>query len=150
SFTFLKLDQPSGEVFLGGLCPPELMKPPFVSEHSDSNQAQDCRAQKPPRAVERRNYPYTQGRAFKLPNAVRICCYHPESIMPRRQLRLVSRAARSNIRPIALQPIQPAPEIDIGGFDEAERGEVDFQVPSSGRNFDDSAALDGFSFYAAG
>src|SRR5215831_15500851 len=150
SFTFLKLDQPSGEVFLGGLCPPELVKPPFVCEHSDSNQAQDCRAQKPPRAVERRNYPYTKGRAFKVPNAVRICCYDPESIIPRRQVGVVSSAARPNVKPVAVQTIQPAPEIDIGGFDEAERGEVDFEVPSPRRNLDDSAALHGFSIYAAG
>src|SRR5262249_44142610 len=118
SFTFLKLDQPSGEVLLRGLCPPELMKPPFVCEHSDSNQAQDCRAQKPPRAVERRNHPYANASAFKVPNAVCICRYHSESISPRRQVRVVSRAARSNIHPIAVQAIQPASEIDVVGFDE--------------------------------
>src|SRR5215469_1679728 len=105
-FTLLKIDQPSGEILLGRLCFPELVEPPFVDRRSDSNEAQDCRAQKPPRAVERWNYPYTNGRAVKVPNAVCICCYDPESIIPRRQIRVVGRAARSNVHPVAVQAVQ--------------------------------------------
>ncbi|MCG3159368.1 MAG: hypothetical protein JMDDDDMK_00354 [Acidobacteria bacterium] len=131
---FLRFDQPAREGLLRGVRPFQLRDAPAIKQNAHAGHARRSQRDEPPRAVKRRRHDDAQAAAFGVPEAVAVGRDHRERVFARRNVRVISQPARPGVHPVRVQAFELVLEADLFGFDETERGVVDFEIALARRD----------------
>ncbi len=123
-------DEPLQLGFLAGEAP----YPESVEQRSREHEDETDEASKPNRLVKSRCHRYSERRPFLVPDAVAVGGDDPESVAPRRKLRVVRDPPAARLHPVLLESLEPVSESHRVGLEQAERRVMDLERLRRGRS----------------